>query len=93
MKTELFHTAPVSSKGQITLPVNIRQMLGIKKSHRIIGIYRRGKAIELAKIRVLKVPIHFTPGEHKKPDKISRRKGKRRFRPAGKLKKRLKTRL
>ncbi len=92
MKTEPLHTVPVSSKGQITLPVNIRQMLGITGTHRIIGIYRRGKAIELAKVRVLKIPIRFASGEYNKPGKISRQKGKRRFRSANKLIKHRKTR-
>ena len=91
MRPEPLHTVPVSSKGQITLPVNIRQMLGITGTHRIIGICRRGRAIEIAKVRVLKEPIRFASRKRNKLDKISGRKGKRRFRSTRKLIKHRKT--
>jgi AbrB family looped-hinge helix DNA binding protein len=39
------HTSTISSKGQVTIPVNVRRRLGLKEGDRVEFAFEGGKAV------------------------------------------------
>ena len=52
-------SASVTSKGQVTIPVNVRQKLGIRQGSRI-GFWVRGNVVEMSVLQAVVPPSEVT---------------------------------
>ncbi|MBI4669925.1 MAG: AbrB/MazE/SpoVT family DNA-binding domain-containing protein [Elusimicrobia bacterium] len=85
-------TATLSSKAQITLPKDVRNMLGIGHPGDLVGFLVDPEACVVKLTRVEAVPVdeEFTEAEYRKLAKLCKQKGKKTFKDAGALLRELK---
>ena len=77
--------ASLGSKGQVTLPRQVRKLLRIGRAKDLVGFKMSAKGVTLIPVEVREKPLRFSPAEWKKIDRLRRRKGKV-FRSARELK-------
>jgi bifunctional DNA-binding transcriptional regulator/antitoxin component of YhaV-PrlF toxin-antitoxin module len=75
-------TVPLSSKGQLTLPKTVRDLLGVKSKGDLVGftVDRETKRVQLTRVEAIPVHEDFTPDEYAKLLQLPRQKGGKRFR-------------
>ncbi len=75
-------TVPLSSKGQLTLPKTVRELLGVKSKGDLVGfaVDRETKRVQLTRVETIAVHEDFTPEEYAKLLQLPRKKGGKRFR-------------
>ena len=69
-------TATVSSKGQITIPQEIREILGISEKGDIVGFQIEKNSILVKKLELIEPEEKFSKEEWKKLAHLARQKGK-----------------
>lgn len=74
-------TVPLSSKGQLTLPKTIRDLLGVKSKGDLVGfaVDREARRIQLTRVEAVPVQEDFTPEEYAKLLRLTRKKGAKSF--------------
>lgn len=74
-------TVPLSAKGQITLPKEVRKLLGIETQGDWVGFVLDTEEKRVQLTRVEAIPVHedFTPDEYKKLLQLPQRKGGKTF--------------
>lgn len=75
-------TVPLSSKGQLTLPKTVRDLLGVKSKGDLVGfaVDRETKRVQLTRVEAIPVHEDFTSDEYAKLLLLPRKKGGKRFR-------------
>lgn len=75
-------TATLSSKAQITLPLRVRQLLGLGQAGQLVGFLMDPEAhmVKLTRVEAIPVDEEFTKAEYKKLAKLRKQKGKKSFR-------------
>lgn len=68
--------ASLGSKGQVTLPKQVRRLLRIGKARDLVGFKVTPSGIALIPVEVREKPLRFSAAEWKKIDRLRRRKGK-----------------
>jgi len=59
-------TAPLGAKAQVTLPKSVRQALGLKEKHDLVGFIVEGRRVALTRIEPVTSSDPFTEEEWKK---------------------------
>jgi len=74
-------TVPLSAKGQITLPKEVRRLLGLEMRGDWVGfvIDNEEKRVQLTRVEAIPVQEDFTPDEYKKLLELPRKKGGKTF--------------
>ncbi len=87
-------TIPLTSKGQITLPKVVRELLGVRSKGDLVGFLLdlEAKRVQLTRVEAVPAQEDFTPDEYKKLLELPRKKGGKRFRSMPSLIKDLKKR-
>lgn len=75
-------TAPLGTKGQITLPKKVRQLLHLESSGELVGflVDERTRAIRLTKVNLVPADDPFTTEEYRKLDQLRTAAGGKTFR-------------
>lgn len=75
-------TIPLTSKGQITLPKAVRELLGVRSKGELVGFILdpETKRVQLTRVEAIPVQEDFTPEEYKKLLELPQKKGGKRFR-------------
>ncbi len=75
-------TVPLSSKGQLTLPKTVRDLLGVKSKGDLVGftVDRETKRVQLTRVEAIPVHEDFTPDEYAKLLQLSAKRGAKKFR-------------
>jgi bifunctional DNA-binding transcriptional regulator/antitoxin component of YhaV-PrlF toxin-antitoxin module len=75
-------TIPLSSKGQITLPKPVRDLLGVRTKGDLVGFLldTEAKRVQLTRVEAIPVQEDFTPEEYQKLLNLPKKKGGKRFR-------------
>lgn len=86
-------TATFTSKAQITLPKEVRRLLGVGAPGELIGFLVDSEAhlVKLTKVEAVPVDEEFTEEEYRKLAKLRRQKGKKTFKGIQALIQELKT--
>ena len=87
-------TVPLTSKGQLTLPKAVRELLGVGAKGDLVGfaVDPETKRVQLTRVEAIPVHEDFTPNEYAKLLQLSPKKGGKRFRSMQALIKDLKKR-
>ncbi len=87
-------TVPLTSKGQLTLPKAVRELLGVGSKGDLVGfaVDHETKRVQLTRVEAIPVHEDFTPDEYAKLLQLFRKKGGKRFRSMQALIKDLKKR-
>jgi len=85
-------TVPLTSKGQLTLPKAVRELLGVGSKGDLVGFVLdpKTKRIQLTRVEAIPVQEDFTPEEYKKLLALPHRRGGKTFRNIHSLIKELK---
>ena len=75
-------TIPLTSKGQITLPKAVRELLGVRSKGDFVGFILDPdtKRVQLIRVEAIPAQEDFTPEEYKKLLALPHKKGGKRFR-------------
>ena len=74
-------TASLTSKGQLTLPKEVREILGISEKGEMVGfmIDDQSRSIRLSRVDVIPSDEDFTDEEYKKLAQLAKQKGGKSF--------------
>ena len=74
-------TATVGTKGQITLPKGVRNLLEIREAGELVGfaVDEETKSVRLTKLKIVSEEENFTEEEYRKLLNLPRKKGGKTF--------------
>ncbi len=75
-------TTPLSSKGQLTLPKAVRELLGVQSKGDLVGFILDPdtKRVQLTRVEAIPEQEDFTPEEYRKLLDLPKKKGGKGFR-------------
>lgn len=87
-------TATLSSKAQLTLPKEVRELLGVKNGGDLLGflVDADHRMVQLTRVETALVDEEFTQEEYRKLLRLPRQRGGKRFRTVDQMIRELKRR-
>ena len=78
----LIAVSPIGKNGQIVVPAAIRRMFKVGPGHNLVGFYINGDHVELAPVIVKRGDTGYSETELNKIERLSKKKGGKKFKSA-----------